>query len=141
LARITMGQTARVRLTAVPGVTLPAKVVRSGRMLGAEDRILSVWIELEKRPQAPLLHNMLTRIAVTTGESRPTLAVPLGALVREGTHTYVFVRKPDGTFVRPHVKTGREDDRYVEIVDGLTTGQEIAVSGVAQLRTAHAGIR
>src|SRR5690349_22884509 len=46
----------------------------------------------------------------------PVLAVPLGALVRDGLRSYLFVRRPDETFERRLVDTGQADDRFIEIM-------------------------
>ena len=54
---------------------------------------------------------------------------------------YLFVRRADGTFERRAIRTGRADDRLVEIEDGLREGEEVAVAGVASLQTAHASLK
>ncbi len=141
LAQVAIGQPARVRVIADPAFMALGSVVRSGQVLGNQDRTLPIWVELESMPQIVLQANMLARITLTLGESQPSLAVPLGAIAREATRTYVFVRDAKGVFERRFVKTGREDDRYVEILSGLKLGETIAVSGAAELQTAYASIR
>lgn len=141
LAQVAIGQPARVRVVADPSFMAAGKVVRSGQVLGDQDRTLPIWVELESTPQIVLQANMLARITLTLGETQPSLAVPLGAIAREATRSYVFVRDDKGVFERRFVKTGREDDRYIEILSGLTLGETIAVSGAAELQTAYASIR
>lgn len=141
LPGVRVGQTARVRLVSDPSFLAEATVVRSGRVFGADNRTLSVWLELNKAPGLSLQHNMLARITLTLGRQGPVLAVPTDAVVREGTRAFVFVQKPDGTLERRPVTTGREDDRYVEIAGGLQNGERIAAQGAADLQTAYASIR
>jgi len=132
---------ARVRFVFAPNVVVTGTVKRSGNVLGAVDRTLAVWVELDAPSNLVLQHNMLARVSLVLGAGEPALAVPTGALVRQGTRAYVFVRRPDGIFERRAVETGRSDDRYVEITAGLATDEPVAVSGTADLQTAFASLR
>ncbi|MBI3411473.1 MAG: efflux RND transporter periplasmic adaptor subunit [Planctomycetes bacterium] len=138
------GQKVRVRLVADPAFVEDGTVVRSGQVFGVESRVLSVWIEQAHKPVQPLQHNLLAQVSVLLGQSIETLAVPLTAVVREGTRTYVFVLGEAGrnpTFERRLIEIGRADDRYVEIVSGLRLGESVAVHGTRSLQTAYAGVR
>ncbi|MEX0744393.1 MAG: efflux RND transporter periplasmic adaptor subunit, partial [Phycisphaeraceae bacterium] len=134
-------QQARVRFSAYPGLVVEGIVRRSGQLLGSQDRTLAVWIELSGTPAELLHHNMLARVAMVVDQTSPVLAVPHEAVVREGTRAFVFVQKRDGTFQRRRVQPGRRDDRYQEIVAGLSGGEVIAVRAAAQLQTAYASLR
>jgi cobalt-zinc-cadmium efflux system membrane fusion protein len=141
-ARVQIGQQARVRLAAAPGDVLGATLARTGQEFEA-DRTLSVWAELNETDTgpAPLLHGMLASLTLVVAESEPVLAVPRAALAREGMQSFLFVRRADGTFERRPVAVGRSDDRFVEITDGLSQGEPIAVEGIAGLQAAYAAIR
>ncbi|HJT77213.1 MAG TPA: efflux RND transporter periplasmic adaptor subunit, partial [Gemmataceae bacterium] len=141
LARVRIGQKARVRFVSDPNAALAGTVVRSGRVFGPQDRTLSVWVELERFPEQPLRHNQMARVTLAVRQFPPALAVPLAALVREGTQAFVFVRKADGTFDRRAVEMGRADDRRVEITRGLQPGEVVAVQGTSELQTAYASLR
>ena len=141
VARVHPGQGVRVRLVADPHFLAEGVIIRSGRTFGVENRTLSMWVELQKAPARPLPYNLLARLTVTLGRPRPILAVPLEALVQDDLRSYVFVRKPDETFERRLVETGRADDRYVEITRGLEVGEPIAIRGTAELQTAYASLR
>jgi RND family efflux transporter MFP subunit len=140
VSQVKIGQSARVRLASDSGRTLTGKVVRSGRTFDPADRALSVWVELDGPAEPILRHGQMTRITLSVGAYPPTLAVPLGAVVRDGTRAYVFVQQPNGTFDRRAVRLGRSDDRNVEVLSGLTAGESIAVSGAAELATAYASV-
>lgn len=132
---------ARVRMVGVPDLVVTGSVRRSANILGAQDRTLSIWIELDAPFNSSLQHNMLARISLITGASESVAAVPRSALVRQGTRLYVFVRGQDGVYERRAVTTGREDDRYVEITAGLSAGESVVVQGAAELLTAFASLR
>ncbi|MBL8794199.1 MAG: efflux RND transporter periplasmic adaptor subunit [Planctomycetia bacterium] len=139
--RVRIGQSVRVRLTADPGFLAEGTVLRSGRVVGVENRTLAVWVELKQPPTQPLQHNMLARLSLVLGQPPAVLAVPLGAVVWEGARAFVFIRKTDGSFERRAITTGRADDRSIEVKQGLQAGEMVAVQGTAELQTAYAGIR
>lgn len=141
LARIAAGQSARVRVSADPAYLGTGSVVRSGRSFDADDRAMSLWVELDEQPTSGLQQGMLARVTLVLNESPPTLAVPTGAIVREGGQSFVFVAKRDGTFERRRVQIGGRSDLNAEIVGGLTAGETIAAGGVESLRTAYAAVR
>lgn len=140
LARVRVGQAARVRLVGDPGVVLQGKVARSGRTFGAANRTLSAWVELDGDPPTPLRHGQMARLSLAVDTHPPALAVPLGAVVRDGTRTFVFVRAGD-TFDRREVTLGRADDRFAEVKSGLAAGEPVAVTAADELNTAWASVR
>jgi RND family efflux transporter MFP subunit len=140
-ARVRPGLPVRVRTVADPGAVLAGRVARSGRSVGADTRSLSVWVELDSRPDKPLLHNQLAGMTVVAGRRPPALAVPRSAVAAEGTASFVFVRRPDGVFDRRAVETGPADDRSVTVTRGLAEGEPVAVAGVSELMTAYSSLR
>lgn len=140
LSRVRLGQSARVRLTGEPSVVLSGKVVRSGRTFEPASRTLSVWIELDGEAPMPLRHNQLARVALVVDSPAPVLGVPIGAIVRDGTRTFVFVQTGD-TFDRREVFLGKSDDRFAGVNAGLKPGERIVVTAAAEMNTAWASIR
>src|SRR5205823_3489836 len=102
---------------------------------------LAIWIELENEPLKRLRHGQSARVTLTVATGSPTLAVPLSAVVWEGTQAYVFVEEPRGTFERRSVRTGAADDRWVVIQEGIEAGERVAVRGALELRTARASLK
>lgn len=141
LSRIRIGQKCRVRLIASPETVAIGTVVRSGQVIGERNRTLSVWIELENSPLESPLHGMLAKVSLTMAEHQVPLAVPLAAIIRDGTKSFVFVQKKDASFERRHVIVGRFDDQYVEIVSGIKPTERIASQGVPALQTSYAAVR
>lgn len=139
--KIAIGAEMRIRLLSDPSFLASGKVVKSARMLGTQNRTLSIWIEFSGDVAKPLQRNLLARITAITGKPRAVLVVPLEAIVREQTQAYVFVQKKDNLLERRHIELGRADDRFVEIKKGLTAGELIAVQGAAELQTTYASVR
>ena len=139
--RVRVGQAARVRLVADPGVVLTGRVGRSGRTVGADSRSQAVWVDLDAPAAGPLIHGQLATLTVVTATRPPAVTVPLAAVAEEGAAAFVFVRKPDGVFERRAVETGPADDRRVAITRGLAAGEPVAVAGVAELTTGFASLK
>ena len=140
-SHIQVGQKARIRLVAHPDFEAEGTVARLGPVVGADSRTQAAWIEFQKPPSVALQHNMLARVTLTMERPPPTLAVPLNAVVRDGLRNFVFVQKSDGAFDRRRVEVGQADDRFLEIVSGLTRGESVATSGVSQIQTAYSALR
>lgn len=142
LGKVKLDQNVRVRLNSDPGLVLTGKIVRLGGVLDEESRTMSAWVELDKPAPRSLLHQQLARLTVRVRAGSPTLAVPVSALVQDGTRYFVFVRQDDGSFERVPVEPGpRADDQFIEIVSGLVSGTPIAIQGTSELQTAYAAIR
>jgi hypothetical protein len=110
-------------------------------MLTGESRTLTLWIDLNEMPQKLVQRNLLARVTASVGKAQTSLAVPLSAIVREGSRSYVFVQKKDGLIDRRFVELGPADDRYVAIKKGLSQGDQVVVQGVAELQTTYASVR
>ena len=139
--RLRIGQKVRMRFVASPDEVVVGTVARSGQSISVGDQTLTVWIELQGKPSFPLQHNMLARIHIETGEEATATSVPIKAIVHEGMRSYVFVEGANKTFERRFVVTGRSNDLQIGIVNGLSTGESIAVSGAAALQSGYAALK
>jgi cobalt-zinc-cadmium efflux system membrane fusion protein len=142
LAKVRLDQPVRVRLASDPTFLAEAKLVRTNYVLSSAERVLSVWTELDN-PARKLKDNMLARMTISAGVNSPVTAVPVAAVLNEGSEAYVFVKKPDKAdyFDRRPVEVGRRDDRFIEVKSGLKPGELVAIGGVQELRTAYAAVR
>jgi Cu(I)/Ag(I) efflux system membrane fusion protein len=61
--------------------------------------------------------------------SKKALAIPTDAVIRDGNGTHVYVQRGRNTFRPQMVKTGIEDFDRVEITEGLTEGDTVAITG------------
>ncbi len=139
--RVRIGQQVRMRFVASPDELVVGTITRSGQSISVGDQTLTVWMELQGKPSFPLQHNMLARIHIETGKVENSLAAPLKAIVHEGMQSYVFVEGVDNTFERRFVVTGRSNDLQIGIVNGLSSGESIAVSGAAALQSGYAALK
>ncbi len=74
-----------------------------------------------------------TTLEVTLrGPERTTPAVPRSAVLRSATGSFVYVVN-GAHLLRTAVKTGASDGTFIEISDGLYTGDAVVTAGVEQL--------
>lgn len=78
-------------------------------------------------PDNLLLPAMTARVDIVTAEKDNVLVVPISALKTDSTGSYVMVFNGKEQEKR-YVSTGIYSDEYVEITDGLTDGEQLAVT-------------
>ena len=71
---------------------------------------------------------MTARVSINLGEKKDALVIPEDALL----DSYLFVVE-DSTAERRDVIVGLIGDEYVEIVDGITEGEQVVVIGQQRL--------
>lgn len=87
-------------------------------------------------PENLLLPAMTARVEIVTDEKENALAVPISALKTDSTGSYVMVQTGRGEAggdgapqqEKRYVTTGIYSDEYVEILEGLSDGDVLAVS-------------
>ena len=123
---VARGQQGRVTLDAYPGETFRARVVYIYPYVDEATRTVRVRFELAN-PRERLKPGMFANVELTLplGEG---VVVPANALVDSGRRQIVFVSLGDGHFEPRDVKVGQRFDQSVQILDGLSAGEEVAAS-------------
>ncbi len=71
-------------------------------------------------------------VAITLGEPTPANLLPNGAFINDTGGTWAFVLGRDGrTCERRDIKIGRRNNSQIEILSGLTAGEQVIVSSYA----------
>lgn len=83
-------------------------------------------------PGAMLKPGTSVDVSFLTGSKEKTLVVPTGAVEEAKSGAYVYVVK-DGKAVKRSVKTGIKGDNLVEIIEGVTAGEEIITSNLSKV--------
>lgn len=83
-------------------------------------------------PDNQLLPAMTARVEINTAEKNDALVVPLSTLKTDANGSYVIVKNEDGTQENRYVSTGIYSDEYVEILDGLSEGEQVVSTYVAK---------
>ena len=134
VGKVKLEQEARISPLSYPTNEFTGKVTFIGLELDPETRTLPVWLTVDN-PDGKLRAAMFVKSAVLLGKNSDVLTVPKAAVLTDGGEKFVFVRTGD-TFDRVDIQTGAEDDRNVEIKDGLVPGDEVVIQGQRELFTA-----
>jgi HlyD family secretion protein/macrolide-specific efflux system membrane fusion protein len=86
-------------------------------------------------PENMLLPAMTARVEINTAEKNDALVVPLSTLKTDTHGSYVIVKNDDGTQENRYVSTGIYSDEYVEILEGLSEGEQVVSTYVAKAST------
>lgn len=87
----------------------------------------SVTLDVDD-PEGLLMPSMTARVEIETANKDNALAVPLSALKTDSNGSYVVIVKKDGTTENRYVETGIYSDDNVEIVSGLSEGEQVSVA-------------
>ena len=75
-----------------------------------------------------LLPAMTARVEINTGEKDNVLTIPISALKTNADGSYVIRALPDGKTEEVLVETGMYSEEYVEILSGLSEGDQVAMT-------------
>lgn len=132
--RVHVGTTGMATFAALPGKTIEGKIVWIGREVETTSRTVPVRLEVPNA-DAVLRPGMSATVSIPIGEaSGQVVAVPIAAVQRVGDKWSVFVPKGPGTFEAKPVGRGRDLGGEVEILSGLTPGEEVVVDGAFLLK-------
>lgn len=98
-----------------------------GNLLGEQTRAAAVRVVLAN-PEGAWRPGLFVSVDVTAEKANAAVSLPESAIQSVEDQTSVFVRNTEGFELRP-VKVGRRDGGYVEIVQGLTAGTQVAAAG------------
>ena len=131
VARIKLGDTARVRVDSMRSVLMGGTVKRiaTSAIESSVDRtrVFPVDVILDDADER-LRPGMSATVMFTLARVDDALAAPLNAVFSTAESArYVFLRKGEG-FIAHEVEIGIADTRYVQILSGLQVGDEVARS-------------
>jgi membrane fusion protein, heavy metal efflux system len=106
----------------------PGAIVTVGTVLDPAERTVPVVFRLRNPGNRIRLGSMGT-LELEIGESRDVLAAPRSAVLLEENRSVVYVQLSGEEFERRLVRTGAEDRRWVEILDGLEEGDRVVTIG------------
>lgn len=132
LDQIQIGMKARVSVDAFPDkdyigtVQSIAVLPEQNSWLGSETKVYATVVTIDDKVEQ-LKPGMTAVTEIMVDSLDDVIAVPLQAVVERSDQTYVLVRNGDGLDAR-EVKTGRENDSVVHIVEGLNEGEQVSLN-------------
>ncbi|HEX2661139.1 MAG TPA: efflux RND transporter periplasmic adaptor subunit [Polyangia bacterium] len=136
LAKVRVGQAARIRTDSLPGEVFTGHVAYVVPVIDEATRTAKVRVEIDNAQRKLNIGQLVTAklLGTSTAASDPVLTVPRTALQRVEGKTMVFVKTPRG-FERRAVELGISGGDLVEIRAGLKEGEPVATSGAFLLKS------
>lgn len=126
-----VGDKVNVSVDAFPGQSFAGRVAA---ISGKADQARTFQTEIEIDNSGKLLKSgMFARAAIQREAIRDVAAVPANALITNGNKAQVFVVKNGIASLRA-VKTGAATTEHVEILEGITPGDEVVTFGQSQIK-------
>jgi cobalt-zinc-cadmium efflux system membrane fusion protein len=132
ISRVKMGGKVKVHVSSYPGEVFLATVSFISENVMPDTRTVAVRARLDNHERKFKLQ-MFAEIDLE-GAEREFLACPKSAIQEMEGKPVVFVRKEGGYEVR-HIKTGVDAEKFVEVLSGLESGDEVVTQGSLMLRT------
>jgi membrane fusion protein, copper/silver efflux system len=127
LSAIKMGTRATVMVRAYAAQAIEGEVTFIYPELRQETRTARVRIEIPN-PDGRLKVDMYADVVFQTGAAEPVTAVPASAVIDSGTRQVILIAKGEGRFEPRPVKLGVRGDGYVEVLEGVSKGEEVVTS-------------
>lgn len=130
-AKIKSGNSVTVEFPDMPGKSMDTKISFVGRVINAMNRTFGVEVNL---PADPELHpNMISHLKIVDYQTASSIVIPLNVVQSSEDGSYVFLSTTNdkGKMVahKQIVKTGRDSNGQVEILEGLKEGDSLITVG------------
>lgn len=122
--RLQIGQPVRFRVEGITN-TFTATLQRLSPTIRDDNRMLAA--EADVKNPGTLRPGHFTRTEIIVAPAEPTLCVPRGAITTFAGIEKVFVIK-EGRLAERAIRTGRISGDWMEVLDGLKSGDEIAAN-------------
>lgn len=148
IGNIKVGQTATFTVDTFTGRTFTARVANisqtdtsnswdtsssSSSSSSSSASVIYYYVTLDvDDPDNVLLPAMTARVEINTAQKQDVLAVPISTLKTDTNGSYVIIKNEDGTQEHRYVQTGIYSDEYVEILDGLSAGEQVVSTYTAK---------
>jgi Cu(I)/Ag(I) efflux system membrane fusion protein len=128
LSKIRSGYSVDVSTSSLPGAIFKAKVSHILPELNPSTRTLKVRIEMDNAGEK-LLPGMFATLQFNTLPRQDVMLIPSEAVIKTGTRNVVMLALGEGRFSPVEIRTGAENSTQIEVLQGLSVGQKIVISG------------
>ena len=131
-----IGSDVRISVAAYPETIYTGKISGISDVVEPEEQTVHFWAEIEN-PDHQLKPGMFADQAIVLDKGADVLSVPLNAVIEDSGSWFVFVES-GATYTRHEIVVGTKDDQYIEVRDGVLSGERVVVQGTHQLMSALA---
>ncbi len=134
IGSIAKGMSARVYSPVLKSAEMDSKVEIIGSEVNPQSRTVEVWLRV-KNPEERLKINMNVNVFFLADKEDESITVPRTAVLGSGGERFVFIENGNA-YTRTAVVTGIENDKWIEIVEGVAPGDVVVTRGNYQLQFA-----
>jgi RND family efflux transporter MFP subunit len=134
LAAVKAGSTVEFRTQAYPGEIFQGKLILVGDVLDTQTRSVIGRVEVPN-PAGKLKTGMYVEAILAGVEERTALVVPESAVQEDAGQAIVFVQTKERVFSKREIKAGESFLGLVEVLSGLTAGENVVTSGSFLLKS------
>jgi membrane fusion protein (multidrug efflux system) len=126
------GMNAKIRTDSYPDRVFEGRVEKVNSALDLSTRTLQVEIYIPN-PDRLLKPGMFSNVEVVLLEKPQTLLIPREAILEVGDEMFVFVAEGNKA-LRKSITIGYEQERMVEVLQGLKEGDQVVIKGQQMIR-------
>lgn len=130
--QIRAGQSVQILIDALPSETVMASVTRISPIVDPGTGTFKITIEIPGSDQR-IKPGMFGRMNIVYDKHENVLQVPRSAIIEVAGQSSIFVVE-DGKGIRKDVRTGFSSNGMVEIIEGLTDGEDVITVGHVGLK-------
>lgn len=128
LAAVHLGQSVEVRVLAYPDRVFQGKLTWISPSIDPLTHRLAVRAQIANTDGA-LKPQMFADFTIITATAANARVIPQSAVIVDGIISTVFVARADGSLQARVVHLGRQSGNNVEVLDGLSNGERVVISG------------
>ncbi len=126
------GMTAKIKTESFADKVFEGKISRISSSLELATRTLQTEIYVPNLNRM-LKPGMFARIEIVLVEKPQTLVIPVSAAMEDGGSKFIFVVEGSQA-LRRSIVTGYEQDQFMEVLEGVSEGDQVVVRGQESLR-------
>ena len=131
--RLKTGLTIEVRVSAYPDTMFQGVITYVGAVIDPTTRTVTARADMAN-PDGQLRPEMFAEVTLVTDE-QSVLTVPRTAVQQVGSRTVVFVVRGPRRFESREVTLGQASSEYIQVVTGLTSGDDVVTEGSYALKS------
>jgi cobalt-zinc-cadmium efflux system membrane fusion protein len=133
VARVRKGQKVEVTVPAFPQDKFQGEIRYISDVLNEDTRTITVRTVVENK-ELKLKAGMFADVHIYLNHQEKALVVPREAVLEDKGENIVFLKRGD-TYMLQVIQTGAEDNGFVEIVKGLSEGDQVVTRGNFSLKS------
>lgn len=134
IPKVKIGEPIELKVDSFPDQVFPGRLDYVANQVDSDTRTLAVRAEVSNA-QELLKPKMFARMKILVGQQR-VLAIPVAAVQDTRSGKVVYVPVSNNTYEERKVKLGTQSGDFVEVLDGLRSGERVVTQGSFDLRAA-----